>query len=284
MKAALAQMSPRLGDVRANLDSHLRLAAAARKKGAELVIFPELSLTGYTLMDLVPQVAIDPRTSAPLDRLRAASRGIDIVFGFMAESARGIYHNAAAYLSGGEILHLHQKVFLPTGGMFDEGRFFARGRDFSAFGTRFGRVGLMVCRDFLSLASSYLLFAGGAEIMIVISAAPGRGMSEKPGFATSRMWELMGETVSYFCTSFVVYCNRVGFEDGKVFAGGSFVFDPSGTRLVKAPEADEALTVVDLDLDEIRSARERWTFKRDDLPEVVYHSLGRTVRNHEPED
>ena len=274
-------MAPRLGDVAGNLKSHLRFVETARKQGADLVVFPELSLTGYTLMDLVPQVAIDPSKSPVMERLRSASRGVDIVFGFMAETAKGIYHNAAAYLSGGEIVHVHKKVFLPTGGMFDEAKFFARGRDFAAFETRFGRAGMMICRDFLSLASSYLLFAGGAEIHIVISAAPGRGMSEAPGFATSRMWELAGEATAYFCTSFVIYCNRVGFEDGKAFAGGSFVFGPSGNRLFKAPETGEELAVVDLDMDEIRRARESWTFKRDDLPELIYHSLGRIVRDHE---
>ena len=281
MRAALVQMAPRLGDVDGNLESHLRSIRAARRKGADLVVFPELSLTGYSLMDLVPRVALDPGKSRAVDKLLAASRDVDVVFGFMAETARGIYHNAAAYLSGGKIVHLHRKVFLPTGGMFDEAKFFARGRDFAAFETRFGRAGMMICRDFLSLASSYLLFAGGSEINIVISAAPGRGMSEAPGFATSRMWELMGGASAYFCTSFVIYCNRVGFEDGKAFAGGSFVFGPSGNRLFKAPEADEDLAVVDLDMDEIRRARESWTFKRDDLPELIYHSLGRIVRDHE---
>lgn len=273
-------MAPRLGDVQGNLERHLRFIEAARNKGAELVVFPELSLTGYTLMDLVPEVAIDPSKSPTMARLKSAGRGLDVVFGFMLETAKGIFHNAAAYLSGGRIVHLHRKVFLPTGGMFEEAKFFARGRDFRAFDTRFGRTGLMVCRDFLSLPSSYLLFAGGAEILIVISAAPGRGLSEEPGFVTTRMWQLMGEAVSYFCTSFVIYCNRVGFEDGKAFGGGSFVFAPSGEPLFKAPETGETLGLVDLDLEEIRRARERWTFKRDDLPEIVYHSLGRIIRDH----
>ena len=274
-------MAPRLGDVRSNLKSHLRIIETARNKGAELVVFPELSLTGYTLMDLVPELAIDPSKSPVMNQLRSASRGVDVVFGFMMETSKGIFHNAAAYLSGGQVVHLHRKVFLPTGGMFEEAKFFARGRDIAAFDTRFGRAGVMICRDFLSLASSYLLFAGGAELIIVISAAPGRGMSAEPGFATSRMWELMGEAVSYFCTSFVIYCNRVGFEDGKAFAGGSFVFSPSGKSLFKAPESGETLAFVDLDLSEIRRARERWTFKRDDLPELMYHSLGRIVRDHD---
>lgn len=274
-------MAPRLGDVERNLKRHLQFIEKARKKRAQLIVFPELSLTGYTLMDLVPEVAIDPSTSPVLDKLKSASRDIDVVFGFMLEKTKGVYHNAAAYLSGGEIVHLHRKVFLPTGGMFEEAKFFARGRGFSAFDTRFGRAGMLVCRDFLTLASSYLLFAHGAEYIIVISAAPGRGMSEKAGFATTRMWKLMGEAVSYFCTSFVIYCNRVGFEDGKAFGGGSFVFSPAGRPLFQASELDEELAFVDLEPGDIRAARTQWTFKRDDEPEIVLRSLARIVRDDE---
>jgi NAD+ synthase (glutamine-hydrolysing) len=274
-------MAPRLGAVEENLERHLRFIERAKKQKARLVVFPELSLTGYTLMDLVPEVAIDPSRSPVVSRLKSASRGIDVVFGFMMEKARGIYHNTAAYLSGGEIVHLHRKVFLPTGGMFEEAKFFARGRDFAAFDTPLGRAGVMVCRDFLSLASSYLLFADGAEIIIVISAAPGRGLSGEAGFATSRMWRLMGEAVAYFSTSFVIYCNRVGFEDGKAFGGGSFVFSPAGQLLFQASELDEELAFVELDPGEIRVARTRWTFKRDDEPEIVLRSLARIVRYHE---
>jgi NAD+ synthase (glutamine-hydrolysing) len=274
-------MAPRLGAVEENLERHLRFIDRAKKRKAGLVVFPELSLTGYTLMDLVPEVAIDPSRSPVLARLKAASRGIDVVFGFMMEKMRGIYHNTAAYLSAGKVVHLHRKVFLPTGGMFEEAKFFARGRSFSAFDTPLGRAGLMVCRDFLSIASSYLLFADGAELIIVISAAPGRGLSEEAGFATGRMWRLMGEAVSYFSTSFVVYCNRVGFEDGKAFGGGSFVFSPAGRLLFLASEVDEEFAFIELDQEEVRSTRTRWTFKRDDEPEIVLRSLARIVRDHE---
>lgn len=281
MRVALAQFAPRLGDVPRNLERHLDFIEAARKKKAGLVVFPELSLTGYTLMDLVPDVAIDPSRSPVLDRLKTASRGIDIVVGFMAETSRGIYHNAAAYLSRGEIVHLHCKVFLPTGGMFEEARFFAKGRSFAAFDTRFGRAGVMVCRDFLSLAANYLLFADGAELVIVISAAPGRGLSEEPGFTSTGMWRRMGEAVSYFCTTFVAYCNRVGFEDGKAFGGGSFVFAPAGRLLARASETGEETIFADLDPKEVRAARTRLTFKKEDEPEAVLRSLARIVREHE---
>lgn len=279
MRAAIAQISPHLGELEKNLEIHLRFIERARKKKADLVIFPELSLTGYTLMDLVPEAALVPGRQPLFKRLREASRGIDIVLGFVEEKEKGLYYNSAAYLSGGRILHLHRKVFLPTYGMFEEAKFFAQGRNFNAFDTRFGRAGLMVCRDFLSYGAGYLLFAGGADIVIVISAAPGRGFSGRGGFATARMWELMGEAISYFSTAFVFYVNRVGFEEGKAFAGGSFVFGPSGRILAKASNSEEELLLVDLDLEEIREARKKWTFRRDDRPEIILQALERIVHD-----
>lgn len=281
MKAALVQFSPQLGDLRKNLETHLKFIARARRRKAGLVVFPELSLTGYTLMDLVPDVAIRPAKNPLFRKLVAASRSIDIVAGFLEEKETGVFSNSAAYLSGGKIIHLHRKVFLPTGGMFEEAKFFARGRDFRTFATPHGRVGLMICREFLSYGACYLLFADGADIIIVISAAPGRGMAEAGRFTTSRMWELMGETISFFSTAFVVYCNRVGVEDGKMFAGGSFIFGPDGKRLVKAADIDEELVVADLRLEHVRSVRKKWTFKREDQPEVILHSLDRIVRDAE---
>jgi NAD+ synthase (glutamine-hydrolysing) len=273
VKVALAQFSPHLGDLGKNLDFHLRTIDKVRRKKARLVVFPELSLTGYTLMDLVPEAALDPARHPAFKRLAAESRTIDIVLGFVEEGEKGLYYNSAAYLSGGRVVHIHRKAFLPTGGMFEEAKFFATGRSFRTFTTPLGKTGLMVCRDFLNYGAGYSLFTGGADVIIVISAAPGRGLTEGDAFASSRMWELMGEAVAFFSTTFVVYCNRVGFEDGKTFAGGSFIFEPTGRRLVKAPEAEEELVLADLRLEDIRSARKKWTFLRDNRPEVVIRSL-----------
>jgi predicted amidohydrolase len=281
MKIALAQVSPRLGELKQNLNLHLHFIEKAKKKKAGLVVFPELSLTGYTLMDMVQEAGLNPAKDAIFAALKKLSREIDIVLGFVEEKEKGIFFNSAAYLSGGKILHVHRKVFLPTHGMFEEAKFFAQGKNFRSFPTRYGRTGLMICRDFLSYGASYLLFADGADLIIVISAAPGRGMSEEKAFETSRMWELMGEAISFFSTSFVLYCNRVGFEDGKVFAGGSFVYNPLGKLLVKASAVDEELVVVDLDLEEIRSSRKKWPYKRDDKPEVILQALARIIRGYE---
>jgi len=283
MIIALAQISPFLGNVSRNLDLHLEYAEKARRAGVDVLVFPELSLTGYKLRDLVAETARDPRSSREFKKLRDASRGVALVAGFVEEkpSERGLYYNSLVYLHKGSILHLHRKVFLPNSGMFEELRFFARGRDVRAFGTPWGRTGLLICRDFLHLNSHYLLFADGAEISLTASAAPGRGAAGPDGFATSRMWEIMGETVARTTGTVVVYCNRVGIEDGAVFAGGSFVFDPSGRPAARAPYVDSAFVLAEIDPAAVRRARQAMPLKRDDRPEVTLANLERIVRRDE---
>jgi predicted amidohydrolase len=281
MKVALAQISPFLGDVKKNLDLHLRYFEKARKKKVDLLIFPELSLTGYTLKDLVEDVAISPEDNSIFDRLIAESRDVSTVLGFVEEKERGLFFNSAAFLSKGKILHIHRKVFLPTFGIFEEAKFFAQGKNFHTFPTPYGNTGMMICRDFLNYGAGYLLFAGGSEIMIIISAAPGRGVAGGEAYETSRMWESMGETISRFSTSFLIYCNRVGFEDGKHFAGGSFIFDPLGQLVSIASYLDEDFLVHEINLDLIREARKKWPYKRDDKPEVILEALKRIVREYE---
>jgi predicted amidohydrolase len=120
-------------------------------------------------------------------------------------------------------------------------------------------------------------------MIIVISAAPGRGVGgADDAFETSRMWELMGEAVSYFSTAFVLYANRVGIEDGVSFAGGSFIYGPGGRLLARAAYLDPDFLVHRLDLTAVREARTRWLFKRDEKPDIILRSLERIVRV--PED
>lgn len=281
MKVGLAQISPRLGNLKKNLDFHLQSIEKAKRKKADLLIFPELSLTGYTLMDMVDEVAINPEKNPAFNKLKAASREISLVVGFVEEKEKGLFFNSAAFLSKGEILHIHRKVFLPTFGMFDEARFYAQGKNFHTFASPFGKIGMMICRDFLSYGASYLLFAGGAETIIVISAAPGRGTAQEEAYETSRMWEIMGETISRFSTAFLIYCNRVGFEDGKHFAGGSFIFNPAGEMIARAAYVEEDFLFSEINLDEVSEVRKKWPYKRDDRPEIILEALKRIVRKYE---
>lgn len=283
MKIALAQIAPVLGNVSRNLDLHLEYAEKARRAGADVLVFPELSLTGYKLRDLVAETALDPRTSREFKKLREASRGIALVAGFVEQTPRerGLYYNALIYLHKGSIHHLHRKVFLPNSGMFEEIRFFARGREIRAFGTPWGRTGMLICRDFLHLNAHYLLFADGAEISFTGSAAPGRGAAGPDGFASSRMWEAIGEAVARTTGTVVVYCNRVGIEDGAVFAGGSFVFDPFGRPSARAPYVDSAFVLAEIDPAAVRRARQAMPLKRDDRPAVTLANLERIVHRNE---
>ncbi len=281
MKCALVQFAPRLGLVEQNLEAHQAYIEKAIKAEARLIVFPELSLTGYTLKDLVAEVALNPGRDPRLEDIKKLSKKIDVVCGLVEEKEKGLFYNSAVYFADGKILHVHRKVFLPTFGLFEEGKFFATGRAFQVFPASFGRVGLLICRDFLHYGASYLLMADKADLIIVISAAPGRGMSEQVGFASSEMWELMAKAISRFSTAFVIYCNRVGFEDGVAFAGGSFAFDPWGTLVKRAPDLEEAFLVVDLDFDELNRARRTWSFLRDDKPEVIFQSLSRLLAKNE---
>jgi predicted amidohydrolase len=281
MKIALAQISPILGNLEQNFQIHIDYIQKAKKKNVDLLIFPELSLTGYTLKDMVEEIAVDPRTDPLFKKFIGLSREISFVVGFVEEKEKGLFYNSAAFFSKGKFSHIHRKIYLPTYGMFEELKFFGQGKNFHSFITPFGKAGMLICYDFLHISSSYLLFVGGAEIIIAISAAPGRGISDDVGYASTRMWELMGEAVSHFFQSFVIYCNRVGFEDGKSFAGGSFIYNPGGQLIAKSPYVDEDFLVKDIDLEEIRRFRKSRPYRRDEKPEITLEAFKRIVARYE---
>ena len=180
LNLALAQIATKLGDVEANLEKHLNYITQAREQKADVVVFPELSLTGYVVQDLVATVAHRPVEEDPVFKhLLKASQDLDLVVGFVDEDARHRFYIASTYLSGGRVLHVHHKVYLPTYGLFDEGRFFAWGDSVRSFDTRFGRVGLLICEDFWHVSPPYLLWLDGADIMLFSSASPGRGLTDR---------------------------------------------------------------------------------------------------------
>jgi NAD+ synthase (glutamine-hydrolysing) len=279
LNLALAQINTQLGNVEANLEKHLALTKDARRNGADLILFPELSLTGYNLYDLVPAVALSPTRDNPVfQQLLQASRDIDMVIGFINEDARHRFYIAAAYLSKGEIIHIHNKVYLPSYGLFDEKRFMAPGNGFRSFETRWGKVGLLVCEDFWHASSPYLLWLDGADILLMTSASPGRGVTDEQ-LGSAKWVETINQTYAGLFTCFVAHTNRVGFEDGLNFWGGSTVFDPDGKLVVKAPDDIEVLTYAGLDLAQLRRTRSRLPLLRDERPELVFHELERVLKN-----
>ena len=275
---SLAQISTKLGDVEANLEKHLSLIAEAKQAGSDLIVFPELSLTGYALQDLTPMVSHRPHADDPVfGRLLEASKGIDMVVGFVEEDKRNRFYIAGAYLSGGKVLYVHHKVYLPTYGLFDEGRFFAWGDAIRTFDTPFGRMGIAICEDFWHASPPYLLWLDGADVLLFTSASPGRGMTTEPKLESARWVEHINRAYASLFTVFVVHANRVGYEDGLNFWGGSTIFDPDGQLLVQGPYHQEALVHQQVDLNQLHRTRTRLPLLRDERTALVQRELARIV-------
>ena len=272
-------MAPRLGGLDENLGRHLELIADARGQGANLIVFPELGLTGYLLQDLAGEVAMhldDPR----LSRLAQATSHLSAVISFVEESADHRLFISAGLFEDGELRHVHRKLFLPTYGLFDERRFFAAGDSLRAVPTRLGAgIGIGVCEDFWHLAVPQLLALDGAQILVNISSSPGRDLAatHEVGLGTATSWRTLMRTYAQLTTSFVVFCNRVGVEESISFWGGSEVIAPTGELLLGAPLYDEGLFTVEISLADIRRERIVLPLLRDERPELQIRELGRIV-------
>ncbi len=283
VKIALAQINTHLGDVQANLEKHLELIRQARASSTELVIFPELSLTGYCLQDLVPSVAHHVSAEDPVfGPLLQASRDIDIVAGFVDADQRHRFYIAAVYLSKQQVVHIHHKTYLPTYGLFDEGRFFAQGDCVRAFDTRFGRVGILICEDFWHVSPPYLLWLDGADMFLFTSASPGRGLGKQAELDSARWVEDINRAYAGLFTSFVVHANRAGFEDGLNFWGGSTIYDPNGELTAHAAYHQEALLVAEIDLNQLHRTRARLPLLRDERTDLAWRELRRILKDEQP--
>lgn len=279
LRIALAQIAPRLGALEDNLARHHALLADARTAGADLVVFPELGLTGYQLQDLAAEVAMrvdDPRLTA----LAAATGGCSAVVSFVEESTDHRLFIAAALLEDGLIRHVHRKLFLPTYGLFDERRFFAAGDQLRAVPSRLGLgVGLAVCEDFWHLTVPQVLALDGAQLLINVSSSPGRDLAatNEVGLGTATSWRTLMRTYAQLTTSFVVFCNRVGVDESISFWGGSEVIAPTGAAIFSAPLYDEGLYTVDIAPADIRRERIGLPLLRDERPELGVRELERIV-------
>ena len=274
LSVALAQIDPALGDRGRNLERHRQWVKQAAEAGASLLVFPELSLTGYFLKDLVPDSAIQLE-SKEMRELAALSTQLDVVLGAVIESPDHRYFNASLYFSRGELLHVHRKVYLPTYGMFDEQRYFAPGDRFRSFATPFGRAGILVCEDIWHLSSAYILSLEGVDMIICPSSSPGRGITTDERLGTAESYALVCRTYAQFLTMFFLYCNRVGFEDGANFWGGSMVIGPNGDIIAQHQDADEALVLATLDLADVRRERLANPLLRDERLELTINELRR---------
>jgi predicted amidohydrolase len=278
VRVALAQVAPRLGDVEANLDLAADRIREAAADGANLVVFPELALTGYLLADLVPEVAM-PVTDPRLAELSRLAPEVMVVLGFVEETDDHRYTNSAVLMRNGEVLGHHQKVYLPTYGMFDEGRFTRTGDRIrtTAVGEPLGRIGLSVCEDFWHPSVAMIQAQDGASLLVNIAAGPARAPGSSAGLAAIAGWHRMQETYALLGTVAVAFCNRVGNEEGLTFWGGSRLLGPNGAVLAEAPLYEEALVVGTLDTDDLRMQRYQLPILADERLELTRRELDRII-------
>jgi predicted amidohydrolase len=277
----VAQIDCRLGDVEANLAEYERQLREAKGRGVDLLLFPELSLTGYFLKDMVATVALGPRAAA-FRRLRELSRdGVAFVAGAVEETPEYRFYNAAMLFDGGELRHVHRKVYLPTYGLFDELRYLARGDRIAAFESRFGRSALLLCEDLWHPSAAYIAAMDRALTLLVPSASPIWGLERGELPENAAYWQRVNAVTAESYGMYLVYANRVGFEDGVGFWGGSEILGPSGEVLARARYYEADMIVAEVNLGAVRRKRIAAPMLRDENLDLTINELTR-IRGRGP--
>lgn len=279
-RVAVCQMRPKLGILEPNFEAHHAWLDRAAEAGADLAVFPELSLAGYFLRDHTPDAALrldDPRVR----ELVARSKDRSVLFGMVEESDDHRFYNSAVFAEEGRVLHVHRKAHLCDYGIFEEKRYFAAGDRIGTVASRLGRFGILVCEDAWHLPTAWLHFLAGADALLIPSASPARGFDapEDAELSSQAAWRALTSALGRFLQSWVVYANRTGFEDGALFWGGSMVVTPFGHVAEEAPGGEDALLCGRLDDDPLRRARIATPLRRDARPDLVRVHLARLLED-----
>jgi predicted amidohydrolase len=264
MRIALGQVDCRLGNIPANLATHADVLTAVQQQGgADLVLFPELSLTGYRLRSNIQRAMLDDaqlaRAWGQLREQSAVPPETCCVLGYVELSARSALHNSTVIACGEQARRFrHRKVYLPTYGMFEEERYMRPGDRFRTIDLTWGgqpwRVGILCCEDAWHSSAWTIMQARGVDLVLVNSASPGRGV-EAERLGSQQSWYGILSTFAELSGCWVAYCNRVGFEDDIHFWGGSAVFAPTGEMMAQGAMLDPDIVHFELEKQAITRAR-----------------------------
>lgn len=273
-KISIAQIDCVLGEIDPNLEKHYKAIEQAIDAGSDLIVFPELSLTGYFLKDAVFQVALHD-SDAKLNRLRELSKHIGIAVGLVELSDKYEFFNSQFLFYGGELIAKHRKVYLPTYSLFEEKRYFSEGTRMRAFDTPFGKIGMLICEDQWHPTSALIQAHDGAQVIIVSAAGVARGATQEAKPQNVVVWETLNRAIAVFTTSYIVFVNRVGVEDGVMFWGGSEVIHPGGYSLQQAEYFKEETLQVEIDLLALKHARVNTQLLKEEKFDVLLHEFAR---------
>ena len=269
----LAQLEPTLGNLDANLAMHVEAAERAAAEGADLLLFSELSLTGYFLKDQTPEVALK-RGEGPLARIAELSKDVSIAAGFVERAADGQLYNAYGFWEDGELVGLHRKVHLVTYGMFEEHRDMGAGCEFAPIESKHGRFAVLTCEDAWHMQGPMLAFHAGVDALLVPSASPARGVQANAGgLGSVQAWERLLSTWALLTQTWVCHINRVGFEDGIGFGGGTRVIDPFGESAAALEGLDAGTLSARVDSAALDRARVALPLRRDDRAWILAREL-----------
>jgi predicted amidohydrolase len=274
LRIGLAQIDSKLGDLDANLKRAGEAIAEARAGGADLVVLPELCLSGYAIGSSDREVALRADDPALSDLAAAAGDGA-VTVGFPEVSQGGRVYNSAAYFEAGALVHVHRKLYLPTYAGFEERKHFSVGNAMRAFDTSAGRMALLVCNDAWQPALAFVAAQDGAEWMIMPTDS---AHSDPYELDVREYWRDITTLYARLFECYVVFVNRVGEECGLRFWGGSHVVDPLGEVVAEAPEDEPAVVVSgDLDPGAARRRRRRLPLTREARLVLLRRELSRLI-------
>ena len=252
MRIGLAQLNSIIGAVDENLERAHKVVAEAKSKGVDLIVFPELFLTGYSLADIEQDVSLDVDDDR-ISALAAAANSTGMLIGFQEGRRRPHTYNSAAYLEGGRVVHTHRKAYLATYGPWEESKHFTPGSSLRAFDTRFGRMATLICFDVWQPAFVFVAIQDGAQVLLVPANSVKREFADQT--ENQDLWSDITRFYASIFECYVVFVNRVGNEGELKFWGGSHVVDPQGNVIAEAPRDEESLLVTDIDLGAVDKRR-----------------------------
>jgi predicted amidohydrolase len=276
VRIGLAQQDAVLGDVDANLERAEHAVATAVREGAELVVFPELSLTGYSIGQLDDDVSIradDPR----LAKLSRAASDAGVLVGFVDTGPHGPHtYNSVAYYEAGELVHLHRKLYLPQYHHFEERNYFTPGPGLRAFSTANEvRMAVLLCNDAWQPPLAFIATQDGAQVLLVPASSAQSVFPER--YDAREYWQVITSFYGRMFQLFVVFVNRVGTEEGLRFWGGSHVVDPWGNLVAEAVQGEEQILVVDIDLADVRRRRREVPLVKEARLGLIQREIARLV-------
>jgi predicted amidohydrolase len=263
IKLALAQMSSKRENKEANMKKIEELIMKAKEQAVDLVIFPELSLTGYVVRDQIYELAetIPGPATRKIESI-ARKTEMHVIFGMpeLSEKTKATIFNTAVFLGPKGFIGKYRKMYLPTHSVFEEKRYFRPGYQTAAFDTALGNIGMCICYDLFFPEVCRLTRLKGAQLIVSISASPSVRRS---------YFEILTAARALENTAFLAYVNLAGIEEGLQFWGGSRLVSPTGDVLAKAKYDEEDFVTCEVDYGDIRPAETFVPTLRDLRPELL---------------